>query len=111
MNPCAFLSCALLLSGCAQSSVYDVVARELVTLRVKGTSGYVGVWHPVDSTSTAARTPQQEEALQVAIQTCIEQLEAHQVWEQKEIVATAQLISCMRAKSWVLAIEQIIVAG
>ena len=100
-----------MLSGCAQSSVYEVVARELVTLRVRYANGYVGIWHPVDSTSTTPLTSQQEEALQVAIKACIEELEAHQIWEQKEVIATAQLISCMRGKSWALAVEEIIVTS
>jgi hypothetical protein len=88
--------------------VYQGVVDELNTVRLNRATGYLGVWHPVDSKSTDSLTDEQQQALQLAIDACIETLEAH-VWAASEVIATAQLISCMRAKSWQLSVEELVV--
>jgi hypothetical protein len=108
------LSFALFASACAHTSVYEVVAGEIGTLYVSGNRAYAAIWHPVGSTNPANLTVAEEEARATAIAACIHELKARVEphtyrWEPDKIVATAELVSCMRDKSWSLTVEFIVV--
>ncbi|HKS58207.1 MAG TPA: hypothetical protein VJS12_23125 [Steroidobacteraceae bacterium] len=106
----ATLLIALMVTGCAHTSVYDSVAEELNTVRVQRVIGYYVNWAPEGSHPTEL-TAEQQAALHAAIAGCVEKLKASAPWEPGEIVATVQLVSCMHEKNWSVTVEEIVVAG
>ena len=81
---------------------------------VSGSLAYAAIWRPIGSPVTVELTAEEQEALKVAISTCIEELEARVQpvtyrWEPDKVIATAEFVSCMRDKSWSLTVEEIIV--
>ena len=107
------ISYAGLLVGCANTSVYEEAAKEIVA-ESNHLVHYVASWSPLDEAQGGAPVREQDQAFMSVLDYCAETLEAqkHDLMGRRHpgiAIATIQLLDCLSESNWKIKIVEEII--